>query len=411
MNQPKSDSSTIDEQENAFVQIRVVTWQKDSYGLFDYDYNSYQIQNFCTAKPVIIGRNGNAIDCWSKHNHFTPDQLIERELLLSISQGRKDKNRFWVGSSNQINCERHFHPKEKYLIVRSLKSDNGRSQMGYPLSVGDCLKLGRIEFFVREMKVWKNINKPGELKLLKTSKLSKLAATGKCPKRVKDITSQALKAQKDPSLTCRYCFLNKIWDEPVKDLLIDACECKGTNGLVHLGCLANWIQCKITSQNGPNIATYTWEKLQCEVCTSSWPPSVCFQNQEHSLISVEKPDCPYILLEQSRRNADSELQAQSLTLIIPDKQIPIKLGRGQKSNFKISDISVSRIHAFLQFYENNFRIFDNDSKFGTLIKLTKRFEIKPKKFAIQIGRTVFTLALKYPQDCLLEDDKIDETDK
>lgn len=39
-------------------------------------------------------------------------------------------------------------------------------------------------------------------------------------------------------------------------------------------------------------------------------------------------------------------------------------------------------------------MFDNDSKFGTLIQLQKDYEILNEKTAVQIERTVFTLLLK-----------------
>ena len=45
------------------------------------------------------------------------------------------------------------------------------------------------------------------------------------------------------------------------------------------------------------------------------------------------------------------------------------MGRGHQSDIRISDISVSRFHAFIKYENNNFLIFDNNSKFGTLIKM------------------------------------------
>ena len=38
-----------------------------------------------------------------------------------------------------------------YLIVRSLKNQQGE-QKGYPLEIGDIIKLGRIEYVVSELK-------------------------------------------------------------------------------------------------------------------------------------------------------------------------------------------------------------------------------------------------------------------
>jgi pSer/pThr/pTyr-binding forkhead associated (FHA) protein len=53
------------------------------------------------------------------------------------------------------------------------------------------------------------------------------------------------------------------------------------------------------------------------------------------------------------------------------KNVPeegIKLGRGHECEIRITDISVSRNHALIKFIDNSFTVFDNKSKFGTLIK-------------------------------------------
>lgn len=46
----------------------------------------------------------------------------------------------------------------------------------------------------------------------------------------------------------------------------------------------------------------------------------------------------------------------------------IKLGRGHECEIRITDISVSRNHAVIKENPNGFYIFDNKSKFGTLIR-------------------------------------------
>jgi len=56
---------------------------------------------------------------------------------------------------------------------------------------------------------------------------------------------------------------------------------------------------------------------------------------------------------------------------------------------------VSRLHAFIKYQEGKFIVFDNNSKFGTLIMLRKDHEIERKKTALQVGRTVITFALKH----------------
>lgn len=46
----------------------------------------------------------------------------------------------------------------------------------------------------------------------------------------------------------------------------------------------------------------------------------------------------------------------------------IKFGRSHDCEIRITDISVSRNHALLKFLNNKFIVFDNKSKFGTLVR-------------------------------------------
>lgn len=78
------------------------------------------------------------------------------------------------------------------------------------------------------------------------------------------------------------------------------------------------------------------------------------------------------------------------------KNVPvdgIKLGRGHDCEIRITDISVSRNHAMIKFDGTNFSIFDNKSKFGTLVKEDNmNVEIGHKhQQGVQIGRTVVIL--------------------
>lgn len=112
------------------------------------------------------------------------------------------------------------------------------------------------------------------------------------------------------------------------------------------------------------------------------------------MITVEKPACPYIILEKLSTGGDAK-NSSTLSLIVPTDHEPIRLGRGHQCDLRVSDISISRVHALLKYKDGKFLIFDNESKFGTLILLNKSYEIMNDKAAIQIGRTVFTFVLKY----------------
>lgn len=57
----------------------------------------------------------------------------------------------------------------------------------------------------------------------------------------------------------------------------------------------------------------------------------------------------------------------------------------------ISDISVSRWHAIILYQNEKFILIDNNSKYGTLVKLEEPIEIQNEKLEFQSGRTLITL--------------------
>lgn len=53
----------------------------------------------------------------------------------------------------------------------------------------------------------------------------------------------------------------------------------------------------------------------------------------------------------------------------------IKLGRGHECEIRITDISVSRNHAKIKMGMDGFYIYDNKSKFGTLVRDENYFDL------------------------------------
>ena len=73
----------------------------------------------------------------------------------------------------------------------------------------------------------------------------------------------------------------------------------------------------------------------------------------------------------------------------------IKLGRGHDCEIRITDISVSRNHAYIKNVGNSFYIFDSKSKFGTLVKEDNmQLEIGRSTRSVQIGRTTLNFDIK-----------------
>lgn len=89
--------------------------------------------------------------------------------------------------------------------------------------------------------------------------------------------------------------------------------------------------------------------------------------------------------------------ARVVHVLLPDpSKLSFKIGRGHEADVKISDISVSRVHAQISMTPKGFLLEDNSSKFGTLLLLPSvPQEIDATNgLAIQISRTILAFSVK-----------------
>ena len=70
------------------------------------------------------------------------------------------------------------------------------------------------------------------------------------------------------------------------------------------------------------------------------------------------------------------------------------MGRGPECEIKIDNASISRNHARIERKKDCFYVFDNKSKYGTLLKYPKIYiPLDLTKKGIQIDRTMMMLSL------------------
>ena len=72
-----------------------------------------------------------------------------------------------------------------------------------------------------------------------------------------------------------------------------------------------------------------------------------------------------------------------------NKTLEFVIGRDNNVNIRITDISVSRNHSKITYFDNNFYVQDYQSKFGTLILLQAPFPIPYHPnwdLTLQVGR-------------------------
>ena len=71
------------------------------------------------------------------------------------------------------------------------------------------------------------------------------------------------------------------------------------------------------------------------------------------------------------------------------------IGRANNSNIRLSDVSVSRNHAKLEYFNGDFYLEDIGSKFGTLLLIQNNILFLPyKDINIQTGRSLLMFKLK-----------------
>ena len=190
--------------------------------------------------------------------------------------------------------------------------------------------------------------------------------------------------------TCRICFSDEYDDF---NPLINPCKCSGTMKYLHVSCLRQLMQSKITKIIGKTVTLLTFKTLDCDICKTPFPENIKIKNRIYTLIDLNKPDNNYVIIEAIVKETPNIKLI--FVIIFKDKQQHIKIGRAFDSDVRLSDISVSRTHACLYIYNGNCLLKDTQSKFGTLVSTSHKLCVIPgKPLYIQQGTTFMTFTLK-----------------
>mmetsp|Transcript_20882 Transcript_20882/g.19923 ORF Transcript_20882/g.19923 Transcript_20882/m.19923 type:complete len:135 (-) Transcript_20882:1103-1507(-) len=119
---------------------------------------------------------------------------------------------------------------------------------------------------------------------------------------------------------------------------------------IHLECLQGWLNSKRITKSTPNIKSYIWKSLDCELCKSPFPQHI-HQKNKNITLRVMEYELPkrnldelgsYLVLESINLQSTSN---KSIHIINFSNINQIKIGRANDSDVRINDISVSRFHA------------------------------------------------------------------
>jgi hypothetical protein len=325
---------------SSFLRIKSKTWNRESHGLFDYDTNQL-------SKSILKVPCSGSLIRENSDIQFLPENSSPISATLLQLLALEDS--FII------------YPAKNEPVSLVISKTSQYSRKGFKLSTGDVLKLGRVKLKVRSI----------------------------CnEEKTKEKNLDEFEGSNNGELYCKFCFRthsNKI------DPLVSVCKCAGSLELVHINCLRTYAMSKAIVKINLQCVTYCWKNFQCDVCKVALPMSVEYGGEAYDTIpDLAESQTKCIVLQDYRQH-----KYRIIVHVLKYAQIPIIIGRSTDSDLKINDISVSRSHACIELFNNNFYIKDNSSKFGTLI-VQKRPIIINKSFSptLQIGRSLLSFSYK-----------------
>jgi len=364
---------------NHHLKIKARTWNKDSYGLFDYETTHYHSQTIKTTHASNLFRLDqelNLTNCAAPKTVETMTNLDAQELLAQISEcpegikiscpseSNDSFNHFWQKIDNQQNNDR-----------------------GHLLKVDDVFKLGRTIMRVKQIKLEEPANNAN---IYRHSIFNSIKQHHEDKKLV---FSSEPKTTNTEGFTCKICLADQTEES---DPLISPCNCSGSVSHVHFKCLQNWIASKLNMQKNKNIININWQRLHCELCKAELPLIIKHDGSDFLLISCnDKMLSSYAMLEFFSKENDSI----GIFIIDISSNGKYKIGRAQDSDIQASDISISRVHSTLNVVNGKLYIQDNSSRFGTLTQLREPIILNLHNLKspwLQSGRTSFQFVLDKP---------------
>jgi hypothetical protein len=304
---------------------------------------------------------------------------------------------------NDFDIDKEFNitsPNSTWFLLRKEFMDDRANE--YNIKEGDILKIGRILVHIKTIKFSKNnsrnktktkteSNKANDNKSINTNFSQNL-------KEIQTLkNSHKINEDKElnPTKLCRICYGE---EETEENPLVQPCTCSGSMKYIHLGCLKTWINTsvniKLESTEYCNV--YTYKPAECELCKTTFPDFIRYKGKLYDIPDFYSDFNSFLIFECLITDKTMNKYIYVVNLDIPNNKI--NFGRGHSSNVLLNDISVSRLHCFLNIDKNAKKIFisDNNSKFGTLVLVQTNNIILSYELPlfIQIGRTYLKMTLK-----------------
>ena len=404
------------------VRVTAWTWNRDSHDLFDYEAPQLSCQSFeFSNRAVDLFRKGEEIMSVTHGDEFP----VDSEYIGTLFREKLSGNYVLEQGDNHMS-------KKIWCVVKENWPE------GVSLSEGDIVKLGRFKLRVRQI-CTALCEKDDD------TSCSSYSATPSsyCPSKHREFTEaqrlapdlrvssrsvisslsleDSLKDASIASLQCRIC----LSEGPSEgDPLVCPCECSGSIRHVHAKCLGHWLRGRLGLENHDG-SVYFYRPLSCELCHCPYPSYYRHLSNLHPLAFLPQTVEPFVVFENIGGvqlappwNADgSNTFPAGLHVVRFQAPQSLRIGRGHECEMRISDVSISRLHATLRLDENG-SVFlqDNKSKFGTLLdsfRLEKRLVIPSNScVTLQSGRTLLSFSVVglvgSDQDTVNETDMFDD---
>ena len=406
-------------QSNQSCKINCVTWAKDAHALFDYE--SEEI-----SKDIYtLGKGGKIfLDKEKGTTKYEPDNQEEGFFLTSghtsSSEGclinffneygahtvvtKKIKDEYEYNKQNITEVQNMLYYVVAQKELKGIKREY-KTEYYYKPKLNDIIRFGRVQFIVRSMKDKSTENKKDESDNNKSIFLP-------------NDNSNLKKNLGNKILVCEFC--DKKETDNINNPIIKVCPCKKCP-LLHLNCFKNdyikkdkMFYYSNKDYNSGTLKIVSLINYLCPYCNEPYNPIIKINSKFYNTLpySFDKNNY-HIILESINFVKDGVYCIMIIIFTFPNKKEEFFLGRGHEASFKISDISISRVHAKIYLKEDNIVIDDLGSKFGTLLLVRNNVDVNEmleKKMKIQIGRNVVWLD-KDENDTENKENKEDNTNK
>lgn len=190
-------------------------------------------------------------------------------------------------------------------------------------------------------------------------------------------------------------------DELEDNPLFSVCTCAGSMKLIHLKCIRTWLEGKVHKKHSELVFSYNWKNLECELCKTRFRDTHWHEGKQYNILNYHRPEeGAYIILESFTNTPHKTIHVISIDKVKMKQKAAFSflVGRENTVDIRITDISVSRAHSYINYYNGNFYVADNKSKFGTLVLVQQPFPISYNPnitFTVQLGRYLVSAAPVY----------------